>query len=500
MPEPISAETKALAEIRKLEAETAKLEAEIRDLNRTPWQRPGAWVALGSGVVAIVAGLITIPSGYFDRMTKIAEQGEKISRQAADISKQAVDAAKQKAELNEIESALKQHKLSDQLDAMQAEKARIENDRQRSLAEFRVKEAAARKSLDDQKAALESTKLERANLQRDLALSRTSDFLSGLEKGDDAYRASLQVSSLNTRQSARDDLRHTVNAIAGELSIADAFSAGRRELVAGTADRLASKPAIAGLLLHALELGAKDSSQRAKFLEIAAATAYPPEMAQAEFFDQLPALPFELAVLGPYPSEEKAKLLCDVTAAVGASKISRYLKASRYYTLGAEDEALLDLCDAPFALAIAANRDIAFDALMRSAEAKSSFPKGVTPEGMFSVTWPKVNALSPQAAAIYLAYLTTRNRQRSNGRTRRPGRRAEPAYSAFRAVHADAGAMEFRPTACSVRDHGRPIESSGVAAVAGGSQGSGRFLAGAGSRDVAAAPRVDEEGGARGVD
>src|SRR5450759_4482131 len=145
MPEPISAETKALAEIRKLEAETAKLEAEIRDLNRTPWQRPGAWVALGSGVVAIVAGLITIPSGYFDRMTKIAEQGEKISRQAADISKQAVDAAKQKAELNEIESALKQHKLSDQLDAMQAEKARIENDRQRSLAEFRVKEAAARK-------------------------------------------------------------------------------------------------------------------------------------------------------------------------------------------------------------------------------------------------------------------------------------------------------------------------------------------------------------------
>ena len=408
MPDPISPEAKAQAEVRKLEAETAKLEAEIRDLNRTPWQRPGTWVALGSGLVAIVAGLITIPSGYFSRIKTIAEQQQKISQQAADISKQAVDAAQQKAALNEIESALQQHKLKDQLEAMQAEKAAIEKDRQRSLAEFRVKEAAAAKSLREQNAALAQTKAERANLQRDLALARTRDFLSRLELADGMYRAALRGVNLGARQSTRDELRNTVATIAGEFTIDDPYSAARRQVVAAAADQLSSKPAIAALLLHALDAGGKDSSQRTKFFELAAATAYPPEMAQAEFFDQVPALPFELAMLGPYPVEDKAKLLCTVTTAVERSNISRFLKASRYYALGAVDEAVLDLCSTPFIPGITANRDIAFDAMIGSAEAKSTLSKGNPPEQMFPVSWPKVNGLSQQAASVYLAYLTVR--------------------------------------------------------------------------------------------
>ena len=81
-PEPSTIDQdKVRAETRKLRAEALKLRAEARDLNRTPWQRPGAWVALGSGIVALVAGLITIPSGYFARIKTIADQQQEISKQ-----------------------------------------------------------------------------------------------------------------------------------------------------------------------------------------------------------------------------------------------------------------------------------------------------------------------------------------------------------------------------------------------------------------------------------
>lgn len=146
-----------LAETRKLSAEALKLQAEARDLDRTPWQRPGAWIALGSGLVALVAGLITIPSGYFARLRTIAEQQQEISRQQGELSQKAAAMAEQKRAIAE--------------DRASALAGQIQADNKK-IVDIQKQEAAAKNDLASERVALNSVTRQRETLER-MVFART---------------------------------------------------------------------------------------------------------------------------------------------------------------------------------------------------------------------------------------------------------------------------------------------------------------------------------------
>lgn len=148
-----AAKARIVAETRKLRAEALKLRAEARDLNRTPWQRPGIWVGLGSALVALVAGLIAIPFQVLTRMKTIADQQKTISEQQAEISQQ-------KEELsNEAVLKAQQDLTKAQQDALKAKQEIEVKERQGKelndqIAQIKLEENAANSRLTQQQAAL----------------------------------------------------------------------------------------------------------------------------------------------------------------------------------------------------------------------------------------------------------------------------------------------------------------------------------------------------------
>jgi hypothetical protein len=393
-PKPYDELRKLEAETRKLEAEARKLEAEAKDLSRTPWERPGTWVALGSAVIAMVAGLITIPTGYFSRLKTIADQQEK-------ISKQAVEAAETRRELSQAQ----RDRLDDQVVAGNRQLEQIKQQQRQWLEEFRRKEVAAQKNLAQQQAALRTAHQEELRLQRDIALAPFKETLARLERTFTEHESHppLLISSAEEK-SYRVAISRMLDDLKTEVRQEDASAPAKSALLNGEIVRASARPLLSGLLLHALYQARGDPGLRERLFGIAENSPF----VQEGFQDSMPSLPLELVLAGQYDDRDKARLTCRITGAVVNGRLNAAVKAGRLYVLAAQDPKVLEVCPDPFVKAVQTNRDLARGAYL-APEARA-FPS-LSPAQHFRNYMSCLVGLSTQAASVCLADLKARTKQ-----------------------------------------------------------------------------------------
>jgi hypothetical protein len=396
MPEPeapqsFDEERRRRAETRKLEAEALKLEAEIEDLHRTPWQRPGTWVALGSAVVAITAGLITIPTGYFSREKTIAEQQRQISEQA-------VEAAKTKLELNQAQAEARVQRLNEQFASAENQHKADEEKQKRSLEEIKRQESVARKALSEEGTALQKAQQEEGRLQTETALAPFNELMTRLEG---AFAEHVQATPLLGGQDEvqyRAEIKKTLSDLSDQLRQKDAVAAARLARVKDEIAKASTTPLLSGLLLHALYQATGDSGVRGQLFDLVRSNPFTPD----QVLDSAPSLPLELILGGQYDNRDKASLTCFLTDGLVHSQLKPSDKGGRLYILAAQDANVLDICPAPFIKAIQTNRDLVY-----GPPDTVTFP-GQPPDLLFTIWMSKIIGLSSEAASVYIADLTAK--------------------------------------------------------------------------------------------